>query len=96
VATGIQIQKAGPDIEIYPNPAGRKVFISYHLPTVSMVKISIVDIMGKEVKRIMNGRQSWGEYQYTIDTSGLGNSTYFIRAEMNGMPTMKKLVILKE
>ena len=96
VATDIQVPPAGPDIQVYPNPASREVFISYHLPTASMVKISIVDILGKEVKRIMNGRQSLGEYQYTIDTSGLGNSTYFIRAEMNGIYTMKKLVILKD
>ncbi len=96
VATNIPVPSSGPDIEIYPNPAGREVFIGYHLPDASFVKISIIDIMGKEVKEVTNERQSLGEYQYTIEISELRSSTYFIRAEMNGMVAIKKLMILKQ
>ncbi|MCK4328854.1 T9SS type A sorting domain-containing protein [candidate division WOR-3 bacterium] len=51
----------------YPNPFSSKTVISYHLPIVSMVNIKIYNILGQEVKAIINEKQKVGYHSVVWD-----------------------------
>jgi hypothetical protein len=49
----------------YPNPFNNSTMISYLLLTNNKIKLSIYNLMGKEVRQLINEEQSAGEYQIT-------------------------------
>jgi len=49
----------------FPNPFNTSTMISYLLVTNNKIELSIYNLMGKEVKQLVNEEQSAGEYQIT-------------------------------
>jgi Domain of unknown function (DUF4832)/Domain of unknown function (DUF4874) len=58
-------------VNIYPNPAKLNATISYSLTQYSPVKITVVDISGKELIAVINEKQRKGSYQLNINTTGV-------------------------
>lgn len=72
--------------EIYPNPFNPSTTISYTIPYVSNVEISIYDIMGREIKSFTTYQQAKGSHKVVWDgTNSSGNRVssgiYFYRFE---------------
>jgi autotransporter-associated beta strand protein len=70
---------------IYPNPSNGLFNISY--PTKEELTISIFDISGKLVKSINNVKDK------QIDLSGYAQGIYFAKIDINGIQTVKKIVL---
>ncbi|MBN1348285.1 T9SS type A sorting domain-containing protein [candidate division KSB1 bacterium] len=51
----------------YPNPFNPETTIAYHLPVSSEVELTVYDIAGREVRRLVRGIQSAGEYDVNWD-----------------------------
>jgi len=80
----------------YPNPFNARTFISYHLPLVSDVELSIYNIFGQKVTRIVSEKKSAGYYKVEWDASGFASGVYFYRlATSTGFVQTKKLLLLK-
>jgi len=67
-----------------PNPFGDGTTISYGLPSVSEVELSVFDVAGKKVRTLVDGTQPAGRYSLVWDGSDgggrrLANGIYFIR-----------------
>jgi len=60
----------------YPNPASSSTVISYSLQKSGMVQLLIHDMMGREVKSLVNQIQQAAEYSITFDTKDLANGIY--------------------
>lgn len=67
----------------FPNPFSTHTTIRYHLSRQADVKLTIYDILGREVETLVNGRQEAGVYEVKWVPQRLGSGPYYIvyRAE---------------
>jgi len=79
----------------YPNPFNASTKISYIIAEPSLVKLSIFNLLGKEIKILVNERQAPGSYQIDWTAENLPSGTYFYRLEAKEFKDVKKLVLLK-
>jgi hypothetical protein len=86
----------------YPNPFNPTTTISYQLPTIANVKLTIINTLGQEVAIVNNGVQGIGAHSVNWDASGMPSGIYFynIIAVDNSDPTnqysqTRKMVLLK-
>jgi len=80
----------------YPNPFNPTTGISYQLPAVSKVELSVYNILGQKVATLVNQRQPAGKFKVRWDATGFVSGLYFYRIETDkGFVQTKKLVLLK-
>ncbi len=79
----------------YPNPFNPVTRIKYGIPMESAVKIAIYDILGREVKTLINETQKPGIYEALFDASFLPSGTYFCRITAKDFIKTKRLVLVK-
>lgn len=79
----------------YPNPFNPSTFIKYDLPGASEVKLTIVDILGREVKILVNEFKQAGSYKIEFNAGELASGIYFCRMISGGYTDTKKIVLLK-
>ena len=99
------MELGGPPLEFiisrnYPNPFNSITHIDYQVPTANHISITIYDIMGREVKTLMDQVQIKGIY--TIDWNGqseygefVSTGVYFFQFTSNGFSDEKKMIFLK-
>ena len=80
----------------YPNPVAGAATITYELPQPSMVSLTIYDILGREVKVLVDGRpQVAGKHEALFETSALPNGTYVYRLVTDVSVETKILTVLR-
>ncbi|CAN5525771.1 hypothetical protein BH10BAC5_BH10BAC5_27940 [soil metagenome] len=82
----------------YPNPFNPTTKINFELPSDSKVNITVYDLMGREIKELVNGNVSAGYRTVQFDASGISSGTYFYRIVAEGnskFELTKKLTIVK-
>ena len=79
----------------YPNPFNPSTHISYQLQESVFVKLRVYDILGREVKTLVNKYQNAGNYSVQFDASNLPSGAYFYRLEAGTYHDIKKLLLLK-
>jgi hypothetical protein len=63
----------------YPNPFNPTTTIEYDLPKDAFVKLVVYDILGREVKILVNENKPAGSYKVFFDSSNLSSGIYFCR-----------------
>ncbi|MBI2620437.1 MAG: T9SS type A sorting domain-containing protein [Ignavibacteriales bacterium] len=81
--------------EAYPNPFNPSTMVTFDLPHESHVKITVYDILGREVQTLLNGLQLGGTHLITFDPSRLRSGIYFCRADAGTWSDVKKLVYIR-
>jgi photosystem II stability/assembly factor-like uncharacterized protein len=80
----------------YPNPFNPSTTINYQLPVASVVKITVFDLLGREVSVIVNKKQNAGTYKVEFNAESLGSGIYFYQFVSDGnVIDTKKMVYLK-
>lgn len=79
----------------YPNPFNPVTRIKYSVPKQSFVMIKIYDVLGREVKTLVNDIRTAGNYEVDFNASYLASGVYFYRMESGDFTDVKKLVLLK-
>jgi len=79
----------------YPNPFNPGTTIKYELPRSSVVKLSVFDMLGREVAVLVNERKNAGLHEVRFNASGLATGAYFYRLQADGFVQSKKLLVLK-
>jgi len=79
----------------YPNPARSFTFINFKLEKDCQVSLKIYDILGKEVKTLLNGFLHKGAHSNKFDMQSLASGIYFYRLNAGGKLSVKKLVLIK-
>lgn len=79
----------------YPNPFNPVTAISYQLPVVSHVTLKVYDVLGREVKTLVNEVKRIGSYEVRFDASGLSSGVYFYRIAAGNFTKTMKLMVLK-
>ncbi len=79
----------------YPNPFNPKTIISYEIPVSGNVKLLVYDILGKEIKTLVNEKQTTGNYKIDFDAGNLPSGVYFYRLITDGFTDTKRMVLIK-
>jgi hypothetical protein len=84
----------------YPNPFNPSTVISYQLPVKTFVVLKVYDVLGRDVRTLVNQSESAGYYTVTFNASSLPSGVYFYRIIAAGNDgrrfiSTKKLVLMK-
>ncbi|MBV6477814.1 MAG: hypothetical protein HGGPFJEG_00558 [Ignavibacteria bacterium] len=79
----------------YPNPFNPKTKISYTIPESADVKLTVSDILGKEVVVLENSYKSAGTYELEFDGSSLGSGYYIYKLKAGDVELSKEMLLLK-
>jgi tetratricopeptide (TPR) repeat protein len=79
----------------FPNPFNPVTTIKYALPKDVKVVIKIYDILGREVRTLVNEFRKAGYYDVKFDMSSYASGVYFYRIEAGDFVQSKKMVLVK-
>ncbi|HUI29324.1 MAG TPA: T9SS type A sorting domain-containing protein [Candidatus Acidoferrales bacterium] len=79
----------------YPDPFNPSTVITYQLPVNSFVMLKVYDVLGREVRTLVDKHQSAGRYFLRFDAANLPSGMYFYRLQAGTFSATKKLVVLK-
>ncbi len=79
----------------FPNPFNPTTMIDYQLPGNSEVTLRVYDVLGREVKTLVNQNQKAGDYDVAFDAADLPSGVYFYRLQAGSYNETRKLVLLK-
>jgi len=79
----------------YPNPFNPETVIEYRLPVRSAVTLRVFDILGNEIKTIVNSEQDAGTYKVGFDASRMASGVYFYQLKAGDFSTSRKMLLLK-
>lgn len=79
----------------YPNPFNPSTKISYTLAIKGVTQLSVYDVLGREVKVLVNEIQNAGQHEVTFTGNNLSSGVYFYKLMSSGFVITKKMVLLK-
>lgn len=80
----------------YPNPFNPVTTIRYSVATHSLVRLEILDVLGRRVRLLVDERQQAGHYSVEFDAAGLASGVYFSRlTAAPGVVLLQKLILSK-
>jgi len=79
----------------YPNPFNPSTTIKYELPKSSDVRLSVLDMLGRELSVLVNERRIAGVHEVKFDGSNLASGVYFYRLQAGDFTQAKRLLLLK-
>ena len=83
----------------YPNPFNPVTSISFGIPQSGNAKLTVFDILGREVAVLVNENLTAGEYKINFNASNLPSGVYMYRLNVNGdkanFTDTKKLILVK-
>ncbi|MFZ1289310.1 MAG: S8 family serine peptidase [Melioribacteraceae bacterium] len=84
----------------YPNPFNPTTTIKYSIPKnekreMSNVKIMVYNVLGKEIKTLINQKQNPGNYEINFDASDLSSGVYFYKLTYGNFSSIKKMILLR-
>ncbi|MGA3288104.1 MAG: autotransporter-associated beta strand repeat-containing protein, partial [Bacteroidota bacterium] len=82
-------------LQNYPNPFNPRTTIKYSIPQRSFVSITVYNILGKEVSKLVNEEKLSGSYEVQFDGNKLSSGVYFYRLQAGKFSETKKLMLLK-
>jgi len=94
-----QIESTVPDksflFQNFPNPFNPSTNINFALQKSGLVTLKVYDILGKEVKTLVNKGMNTGTYSVGFSGADLPGGVYFYKLESNGITDLKKMVLVK-
>jgi type IX secretion system substrate protein len=79
----------------YPNPFNPTTKINFSIPKSDFASLRVYDILGREVKVLVNGLLTPGEYEIDFDASSLSSGMYYYSLRSGDNVNVKKMVLVK-
>ncbi len=79
----------------YPNPFNPSTQIDYELAGDGFVRLTVFDITGREISKLVNKFQRAGIHAVMFDAENLSSGLYFYKIETNGFTETRKMTLLK-
>ena len=87
---------ADPNLEQnFPNPFNPSTIISYTLPGSIRVVLKVFDVLGREVRTLVDEKQNAGFHSVNFQAADLPSGAYFYRLSAGSFVQTKKLILLK-
>ncbi len=98
-ATGIAEQPTQPSAfalnQNFPNPFNPSTVIRYQLAGAGPVRLTVYDILGREVATLVDGIQQQGIHEARFDGGGLSSGIYLYRLQTAGFIQQRKMILQK-
>lgn len=79
----------------YPNPFNPATRISFSLPQIGNIRLSVYDILGNEIAVLINEVKPAGNYSVSFEGTGLSSGIYFYKLESGDFSQTKKMLLVK-
>ncbi len=79
----------------YPNPFNPKTKIKYETAKNGFVNLKVFDVLGREIKTLVNENKNVGYYEIDFDATNLNSGIYFYKLTTNNFSEMKKMILVK-
>jgi hypothetical protein len=88
-----QYAENGIAMGFFPNPAKTMATIRIHLDKSTQVKMSITDIVGKELEVITDTKLNSGDYEFPFDATKFANGIYLCKILTTNKMLTEKIVV---
>ncbi|MFQ6091699.1 MAG: T9SS type A sorting domain-containing protein [bacterium] len=92
---GVQVPAEYRLSQNYPNPFNPETSIEYALPSKAKVRLSVYNVLGQEVKVLVDGQMEAGYHTVTLDAGQMASGVYFYRLEAGSTVMTRKMVLMK-
>jgi hypothetical protein len=82
-------------LQNYPNPFNSETKIKYSLHSDGVVKLKVFNLLGEELKVLLDESQNYGSYEIGFDGSNLPSGIYFYQIVFSDFTATKKMILLK-
>lgn len=79
----------------YPNPFNSETVIMYQLSTAGDVRLTVIDLLGREVRTLVDASQSPGTYRVIFDAGRLSSGVYFYLLNVGNVVQTKAMTLMK-
>jgi hypothetical protein len=79
----------------YPNPFNPVTTIHYELPKESVVRLAVFNVLGQQVRALVNQTEQAGYKSVQFDGSNLPSGIYFYRITAGAFEDVKRMVLIK-
>jgi Zinc carboxypeptidase/Secretion system C-terminal sorting domain len=80
----------------YPNPFNPSTNIRFDLANEAQVKLTVYDMLGREVAQLVNGVKPAGTHSILFDGAALASGIYYYRLEIQSAAEAKKFVEVRK
>lgn len=78
----------------YPNPFNPVTTITYEVPKRTRVKITLHDILGQEVMKLVDEEKAAGNYALRLNAQSLPSGIYFYKLDAGKFTRTKKMILM--
>lgn len=82
-------------LQNYPNPFNSSTTIIFSIPLREWVTLKLYDILGREVKTILNEEKESGNYKESFKANDLTSGIYFYQLKIGNKTSAKKMVLIR-
>jgi hypothetical protein len=82
-------------LQNYPNPFNPSTTINYSIAKPGIVKLVVYNILGEEVKVLVNSFHNTGEYKSIFNAVNLPSGIYFYELRTPEFSSVKKMILVK-
>ena len=79
----------------YPNPFNPNTSIKFSIPENTLVKLSVFDVLGREISVLVNEVKSSGNYIVDFNASDISSGIYYYKLETKNFVEVKKMMFIK-
>jgi hypothetical protein len=79
----------------YPNPFNPETKIQFSIPKNGLVKIVVYDMLGREVKELVNEFKQQGSYNVSFNGANFSSGIYFYKLITDDFIETKKMILVK-
>jgi len=90
-----EIPKSYSLLQNYPNPFNPVTKIKFGIPKASFVKLTVFDVLGKEIGVVVNQDLKPGNYETDFNASEMPSGVYFYKIEAGDFIKTKKMLLVK-
>lgn len=79
----------------YPNPFNPSTEISFNISKSGNVVLKVYNLIGQEIKTLVNGMVEAGTHSITFNAADLNSGLYFYKLETEGFSQVRKMTLIK-
>jgi len=79
----------------YPNPFNPSTTIQYQIPQSGNVTLKVYDLLGEEIRTLVNEEKVAGNYEINFEASALKSGVYFYTLQAYNFRDTKKMILIK-
>jgi hypothetical protein len=79
----------------YPNPFNPETSIRFELPKRGRVTLSVYNLLGQQVRTLVDKDMPAGRHEVSFDGSGLATGVYFYRLKIDNTVQTRKMLMIK-